>query len=280
MLFRSNVTDENAHFCMEATGIYYESLADFLYQNKFVVSVVNPAKIKGFGLSELSRTKNDRADSKLIARFCKAMNPTAWQPVKPEYKELQQLVRRLEDLKNLLQIEKNHLESARSNDVKKSIKITIKFLNKQILDITKAINDKINQNPELKKKQSLLETIPGVGENTVMQVLSFINVGNFNNVKQLDAFIGLNPQQRQSGTSVNGKSRISKIGNSSLRKSLYFPAMSAKKHNPIVKSFCQRLESAGKPKMVVICAAMRKLLHIIYGVLKSSKEFNANLAVA
>lgn len=274
-----NISAENIHVCMEATGVYYESLANFLYENKFIVSVVNPSRIKGFGMSELSRTKNDRTDAKLIARFCRAMNPLAWQPIKPEYKELQQLVRRLEDLKNLLQIEKNHLESARSDDVKKSIEIIMESLNKQIAEITKTINDKINQNPELQKKQALLETIPGIGEATIMQILSFINVENFSNVKQLDAFVGLNPKQRQSGTSVNGQSKISKIGNSSLRKTFYFPAIVARQHNPIIKSFCQRLELAGKPKMVIICAAMRKLVHVVYGVLKSGKAFDAKLAI-
>ena len=223
-----NINTENVHVCMEATGIYYESLADFLYQNKFIVSVINPARIKGFGMSELSRTKTDRADSKLIARFCKAMNPSVWHPVKPEYKELQQLVRRLEDLKNLLQIEKNHLEATKSIDVKISIESVVEHLNKQIEEIINIINDKINQNPELQKNQKLLETIPGIGEATIMQILSFINIENFNNVKQLDAFIGLNPKQRQSGTSVNGKSKISKIGNSNLRKILFSPAIVAK----------------------------------------------------
>ena len=275
-----NVNIENIHACMEVTGIYSESLADFLYGINCMVSVVNPAKIKGFGMSELSRTKTDRADSKLIARFCKAMDPPAWQPTKLEYKELQQLVRRLEDLKNLIQIENNHLESVRSDEVKKSIDNVIENLNKQIEKIIKLINDKINQNPELQKKQELLETIPGIGEATIIQILSFINIENFNNVKQLDAFLGLNPQQRQSGTSVNGKSRISKIGSSSLRKTFYFPAIVAKQHNPIIKAFCDRLNMAGKPKMVIICAAMRKLVHIVYGVLKSGKAFDASLAIA
>ena len=251
-----------------------------MYKINCTVSVVNPARVKGFGMGELSRTKTDRTDSKLIARFCKAMNPLAWQPVKPEYKELQQLVKRLEDLKNILQIEKNHLEAAISYDVKKSIEYVLEHLNKQIEEIINVINGKINQNPELQKKQALLETIPGIGEATIMQILSFINVENFSNVKKLDAFIGLNPKQKQSGISVNGKSRISKIGNGSLRKIFYFPALTAKQHNPIVKAFCERLKIAGKPKMVIVCAAMRKLVHIIYGVLKSGKVFDANLAVA
>lgn len=112
----------------------------------------------------------------------------------------------------------------------------------------------------------------------MIQILSFIDIDNFNNIKQLVAFIGLNPKHRQSGTSVNGYSRISKTGNSNLRKTLYFPAIVAKQHNPIIKVFCERLKATGKPTMVIICAAMRKLIHIIYGVLKSGKSFDAALA--
>jgi transposase len=262
---------------MEATGIYWEELANFLYNINCKVSVVNPVKIKGFGMSELSRTKTDRADSKLIARFCKAIEPPAWQPIKPEYKELQLLVRRLEDLQNLFRIEKNHLETATSNDIKKSIESIIGSLTSNIEEITKLINNKINQNPELQKKQKLLETIPGIGNATIMHILSFINIEKFSNIKQLDAFLGLNPKQRQSGTSINGQSRISKVGNSNLRKTFYFPAIVAKKHNPIIKAFCERLKIKGKPTMVIICAAMRKLVHIIYGILKSGKAFDATL---
>lgn len=270
-----NITD--MHACMEATGIYGEALAEFLYEIGCIVSIVNPTKIKGFGMSELSRTKTDRADSKLIARFCKAINPAAWVPIKPEHKELQRLIKRLEDLKKLLQIEKNHLESAELSNIKKSIESVIKHLQVQIQEITKLINNIINKNPDLQQKQKLLETIPGVGQATVIQILGFINIDNFSNIKQLDAFVGLNPKQKQSGTSIHGYSKISKIGSTSLRKTFYFPAIVAKQHNPIIKIFCERLKAKGKATMVIICAAMRKLIHIIYGVLKSGKAFDANL---
>jgi transposase len=133
--------------------------------------------------------------------------------LKPEHKKLQQLLRRLEDLKNLLQIEKNHLEVAVTNEIKKSIEFIVKSLNKQIKEIIKLINEIINQHPELQKKQKLLATIPGIGEATMIQILSFIDIDNFNNIKQLVAFLGLNPKHRQSGKSINGYSRISKTGN-------------------------------------------------------------------
>jgi len=268
---------ENLHACMEATGIYGEPLANFLYQANFTVSVVNPLKIKGFGMSELSRNKTDHSDSKLIARFCKAMNPPVWHPIEPERKELQALVRRLEDLQNLLRQENNHLEATLSINIKKSIKLVIKFLEKQIEELKNSIRDNINNDPHLKDQKTLLETIPGIGEATIIQIVSFIDVKNFNNIKQLTAFIGLNPKQRQSGTSVNGQSKISKIGNSSLRKAFYLPAIVAKRYNPTIKIFCERLKASGKQTMVIICAAMRKLIHIIYGVLKSGRPFDAAL---
>lgn len=154
-----------------------------------------------------------------------------------------------------------------------------KRLAEEIAAVKKAIREQIESNSDLKNKQRLFETIPGVGEGTIAQVLAFIgNVEDFKSAKQLAAFLGLNTKHRQSGTSIRGQSRISKTGDSHLRKSFYMPSMSAKKHNPIIKSFCERLQVAGKPPMVIIIAAMRKLVHFIYGVLKSRKAFDSKWA--
>lgn len=110
-------------------------------------------------------------------------------------------------------------------------------------------------------------------------MLAFIgNVDDFKNAKQFAVFVGLNPKQRQSGTSVHGRSRMSKIGNSNLRKAFYMAAVSAKRYNPVIRNFCENLKKAGKPNMLIIGVAMRKLVHIIFGVLKSEKPFNINLA--
>lgn len=128
----------------------------------------------------------------------------------------------------------------------------------------------------MRDQKKLLETIPGVGEATISQILSFVDYQRFENAKQVAAFVGLNPKQHESGSSVRGRTRISKMGDGNLRKSLYMPAIVAKKYNPIIKEFCERLKKAGKPPMLIIGAAMRKLLHLIYGVLKSGKPFDAN----
>ena len=263
-----------AHACLEATGIYGEGLATHLFDIGCKVSVVNPAQVKGFAQSELARTKTDKADSQLIARFCRAIKPALWQKKPKHVRELQAWVRRLEALQSLQNQEANRLEVSEPC-IQASIKAIVKHLEKEIKQVKQKIKEHIKQHPDLRDKQQLLESIPGVGEATIAQVLAFMgNIEDFKSAKQLAAFVGLNPKQRQSGTSVQGRTRLSKMGNSNLRKAFYMPAITAKRYNPIINSFCKRLEAAGKPKMLIIGAAMRKLIHIIYGVLKSGKVFN------
>ncbi|HQY22316.1 MAG TPA: IS110 family transposase [Gammaproteobacteria bacterium] len=276
-LKNKNIT--TLHVCMEATGNYGDALATYLFELGYTVSVVNPAQIKGFGKSELSRNKTDRADAQLIARFCRAMAPVSWTPKPQHIRELQAWVRRLEALQNMYYQENNRFGVV-DVIVKASIKKIMGQLEKEIADIKKTIREHIGAHPDLQAKSALLATIPGVGEATISQILAFVgNVEAFKNAKQLAAFVGLNPTQRQSGTSVRGRTHLSKMGDSNLRKALYLPAMTAKKYNPIIKKFCDNLANGGKPKMLIIGAAMRKLIHIIYGVLKSQKPFDANIAM-
>lgn len=266
------------HACMEATGNYGEALATFLYDSGITVSVVNPAQVKGFAQSSMSRNKTDRADAILIARFCLAVQPKAWQPDPAHIRELQDLVRRLETLKDMLQQETNRLHVA-SDKITPFIRTVVDKLSNQIEEIKKKIKDHISQHPDLRDKEKLLETIPGIGKATIAQVLAFIGDPSlFKSAKQLAAFIGLNPRHQQSGTSVNGRSRLSKIGDARLRKAFYMPAIVAKNYNPALKDFAERLRGSGKNTMVIIGAIMRKLVHIIYGVLKSGKPFDARLA--
>ena len=263
--------------CMEATGIYGKNLADFLYERKIIISVVNPARIKGFSQSELARSKNDILDAKLIARFCKLIRPEPWQPEPEHTKILQQWVRRLDDLIIMHRQEENRLEAA-ENCIKQNIESHIKSLEEQIKEAREVIKKHIDNHPDLKGKKELLLSIPAIGDSTVAQVLAFIgDVNKFNKAKEVAAFVGLNPKQRQSGSSVNGRTRLSKTGNAELRKALYMPAVVAMRYNPIIKNFCERLTKSGKHKMCIIGAIMRKLVHIIYGVLKSGKKFDENI---
>ncbi len=264
------------HFCMEATGKYGEKLAYWLHERGLKVSVVNPARIKNYGRSRLKRTKNDKADAVLIATFCLKECPEAWRPLPAESKELQELTRELHRVKDLLAQEKTRLKSGSdSGAVVDSIRSRITFLEAQMEVVQEQINSHIQDCPNLRKQQQLLISIPGIGQPTAQALLAEIpDIHRFKSVRQLVAYAGLAPSERSSGT-LRGQTRISKVGSTRLRKLLYFPAVSGKRYNPVIIDFCNRLESAGKTKMVAIGAAMRKLLHIIFGVLKSERPFDA-----
>lgn len=268
---------DTAHACMEATGGYEVKLAKYLYDHTFKVSVINPARIKGFSMSQLSRVKTDKADCQLIAQFCEAMQPDLWQPKPIHIQKLQQWVNRLDTLiANKFQ-ESNRLEDT-DPEVTADIQSHIDFINERIKEVEKLIANHIKQHKDLNDKSQLLASIPGIGEKTIAVILAFLaNMEDFDSAKQVAAFVGLNPKPRQSGSSVRGTSRISKTGDADLRKAFYMPAVVAIKHNPIIKDFSPRLSGAGKSKMVIVIASMRKLLHIIYGVLKNKTLFNANI---
>jgi transposase len=265
------------HACMEATGNYGDMLAHHLLNSGACVSVVNPARIKGFGQSELTRTKTDKNDAQLIARFCQAVNPSLWQPKPVNIRELQQWVRRAEALKRMKRQELNRKSTNMFAEIADSIDQIIAVIDQQLKEAKRAIKKLIVDDEFLNHKGKLLESIPGIGEDTIGWIIAFIGEPNdFERAKEVSAFLGLNPRQNQSGSSVKGRTRISKIGDSTLRKALYMPALTAMKHNPLIKAFSDSLKERGKPNKVVIVAAMRKLVHIAYGVLKNNQPFNAN----
>lgn len=267
---------DSVHACMEATGGYESKLAQYLYDNNFKVSVINPARIKGFSMSKLSRVKTDKADSELIAQFCQAMQPDLWKPTPLNIQELQQWVRRLDSLIANKNQENNRLDGA-SEVVAINISTHIEFLDKKIQEVEELISNNIKGHQDLNDKSKLLNSIPGIGEKTIAIILAFLTVENFDSAKQVVAFVGLNPKPKQSGSSVLGAGRISKTGDADLRKAFYMPAIVSLRFNPIIKGFAERLSSVGKAKMIVVIAAMRKLLHIIYGVLKNKTPFNKNV---
>jgi transposase len=266
----------NGHVCMEATGQYGDGLAEFIFKQGWQVSVVNPARIKAYAGSKLRRNKTDKADAQLIAEYCLREKPALWSPPPASFKELQALVRRLDDLQaNFLQ-ENNRLKSGgKCQVVQEDIIGHIAFLERNIEQIKKAIQDHINSHPDLKQRKELLTSIPGIGDLTAAKVLGEIrDVCDFEDARQLAAYAGLTPRNFISGTSVHKKSRLSKMGNSNLRKALYMPAIVAMKCNPIIREFYQRLIMSGLRKMEAIGAAMHKLLRLIFGILKSGSPFD------
>lgn len=264
------------HACMEATGAYGDALAIHLHEQDYMVSVVNPAAIKAYAQSHLSRTKTDRVDAALIAGFCSERKPPAWHPPAPEVQELQALVRRLESLTEMHTAEENRLSSGISvKPVRESVEQLIVHLCEQIKRTQALIREHINNHPELKRQRELLDSIPGIGETTAAALLAEVSdFSQYRSARQVAAFAGLVPRERQSGSSVRGRTRLSKIGNARLRKALYFPAITALRCSPFFQTWAKGLRERGKSKMSVIGAAMRKLIHLAYGVLKTGKPFD------
>lgn len=259
--------------CLEATGPYSLPLADFLVAQGYSVSLVNPARIHAFAKSELSRTKTDKADAKLIARYALVMQPLLWTPPPPEIRRLQALTRRLEHLLEIHQMERNRLETA-DDAVVESIQTLLTAIEGEIKAIRNAIETHISNWPDLDQRRKLLESIPGIGTATIAHLLIVLSPHQgFTDAKQVVAFAGLAPALRQSGQ-WTGQTRISKNGDPMLRKALYMPALSAWAHNPIIRAFCLRLKANGKNGKAIVCAAMRKLIHIAFGIIKSGKPFD------
>ena len=268
-----------AHICLEATGAYGRGLARFLAQQQLLISVVNPAQIHAFGKTELTRAKTDKADARLIARYCRMHRPAPWVPPAEEIVVLQALVQRLEDLLALQTMENNRLEAA-TGPARESVEAVLQFVHQQIEMLRLQIEIHIDKHPDLKNQQELLSSIPGIGDNTAATLLAFLcPLDRFRSVKQVVAYAGLNPCIRQSGQWA-GKTPIAKAGNALLRKALYLPAVVAKRHNPVIAAFCDRLLARGKRPMQVVVAAMRRLLHLAFGVLKSGQPFDPNFGLA
>lgn len=268
----------SVHACLEATGTYGDAVALFLHEQGHTVSLVNPLRIKGYAAAKLQRNKTDKADARLIAEFCEKENPSPWTPPAPEISHLQALTRRIETLSEMLQMEQNRRASAPS-ETRASLDRMSQALTAEIDQLRQEINQHLDQHPKLKEQHDLLLSIPGIGEKTAQLLLSEVDFARYDDARQVAAAAGVTPRKQESGTSLK-RTNLSKLGNGSVRKALYFPAVVATRYNPIIKEFARRLKKNGKTKMQIVCAAMRKLLHQAFGVLKNNCSFNPHLVFA
>jgi len=266
----------HVHGCLEATGTYGEAVATALADAGHTVSIVNPAAVKAFAQSQLRRTKTDGVDADVLADFCAALTPPAWTPWPVEVRVLQGLVRRRDAVQDMLTQERNRQQAgALPAPVVASLQHIIEALETELADLDRQIRDHLDQHPGLRAQRDLLCTIPGIGAATVARLLAECRaITAFDSARAYAAFAGLVPRDRQSGTS-RPRAHLSKLGSSRLRWALYFPAVTAMRCNPVLQVFSRRLLAAGKQKMVVVAAVMRKLLHIVYGVLKDQRPFDA-----
>jgi len=271
---------EQLHAGMEATNCYWEAVAQHLYKQGYQVSVVNPGRIHDYARSKLMRNKTDKLDADVISDFCATQQPLLWTPPPAEVSELQALVRHLETIKAMRNQESNRLGTAlHSDQVRLSIQKHVTYLDQNITQVEDLIQEHIQHHPQMKHNCDLLKSIPGISDTTAAKLLSE-NIQAFTSTRELVAYAGLNPQQRESGTSLRGRPQLSKVGRAGLRRALYFPAITAMRYNPLISRFCDRLAQKGKVKMVQIGAAMRKLLCLALGVLKSQVPFDPNFSLS
>jgi transposase len=270
------------HVVMEATGIYHEQAALNLADAGAMVSIINPAQIKDFGRGLAVRTKTDGVDSLVLARYGAMVKPAAWTPPAPEARMLQALLARRDAIAQDLQRERNRQEKADATDtpelIRQSLANSIEFLVKQLKQLQTDIDQHIDRHPGLKDDLALLQTIPAVGPRVGSNMLSVLHCHDFGSAEQLAAYLGLVPVERQSGSSVLGRARLSKAGPARIRAVLYMAAVVATRCNPHVKAVYDRLLARGKSKMSALGAAMRKLVHLCFGVLKTRQPYQHNYA--
>lgn len=274
-------SDSEAWIVMEATGAHHEALAAWLHGKGYRVCVLNPAQVAYYARSQLQRVKNDKVDAKLIAEYGKRHQDElrTWQPEPPAIRRLKALVRRLEDLQEIQQMERNRLDLADAS-VQASIHSVLQHVERQISETLDAIRDHIDNDPDLRNKRDLLTSIDGIGERSAALLLAELGDPlRFASSRAITAFAGLNPRLQESGV-YKGQTRISRTGSSRLRAGLYMPAVCSLTHNPAISALRERLKTKGKSGKQIVCAAMRKLLHIAYGVLKSGQRFDPQLALA
>lgn len=272
--------EERVGVCLEASGGYEAAAARFLHGQGLTVSVVNPRRLVSYANSQLRRSKTDRADARLLARFCQRESDqlNAWAPPEPDQQALKEMNRGLQSLKKERDRLTNQLNRTPNDAVAEALEAVLERVDEQIERLERRIDAHVETSGHLARNRELLETIPGIGAASATQVLAELGqTSRFESARQVAAYAGLTPRHYKSGTSVERPPHLSKIGNARLRKAMCFPALTALRCNAAIKAFAERLAQRGKAKMVIVAAAMRKLLHICYGVLKNGQPFDASL---
>jgi len=274
--------------CVEASGNYWVAVAIWLREHDHAVHCANPLAVHRFIQSDLERTKTDKQDARQIAAYClsRLARPDAslrlWEPPRPVEAALRALQRRISEI-----VERRTEVLNRAQDpqvlpsVRRSCEREARSLLRERERLEREMDQLIAADPVAHTCVGLLRTIPGIGEVTARFVFAEIgDCSRFDGAPQLVAFAGLCPQERTSGRSVRGPNSTTRLGHRRLKSALYLPALAALRHDPGCQALLRRHAALGKPKMKTVVAIMRKLLHIIYGVLKTQTPYDPNRAFA
>ena len=270
----------SVRYLMEATGVYHQKFAYYLEVNNCDVSIVLPNKISNYIRTLELKTITDKSCSQAIAQFGLERKLDNWTKPNNVYKELQQLTRERDQIVQERSIVKNQIHAENSEaepNVKSLDRMTsrIKFLNSQEKEIKDDITVIVKGNADLQQIINRVTTIPGIGALTATIVLAETNGFELiRNKSQLASYAGLDVKEKQSGTSVKGKPRISKKGNRNLRKSMHLPSLTAVKWDENFKEIYARLISKHGIKMKALVAIQRKLLELIYVLFKNETIYD------
>lgn len=264
------------HACLEATSRYGDGLAVFLHEQNHLVSVVNPRRIRHYAESLLVRTRHDALDADIIARFCATQQPRLWTPAPAQLRRLQELTR----LRHFLVSQRTRLQNRLHTETKtlaRLLKRHIRQLDKTIEEIETTLTEFLQDHEELNRQVALVESISGIGPITAAAAVAELPpLGQLEHAGQAVALAGLDPRKKDSGASIRGVARLSKMGSRPLRAALYMAALTALRSNSLIRAQAERLRARGKCGKTVVCAAMRKLVRLIYGVLKHGQAFDPN----
>ena len=265
---------------VESTGVYGLDLATALDAAGFEVMVANPRASANFAKANMQRSKTDRMDAAMLLEFAEQMKFRRWQAPSAEQLRVRMIARRVHALMMTIRDEKNRLHAATqvagTDIVRRSIRATIKAIEKQVGKLRAAALRLIQADQTMNRRYELLLSVKGIGRISAIAILSELSVLPAGMTdRQWVAHAGLDPRQFESGTSIKMPARISKRGNKYLRAALYLPARVACRFDPGVKSYATRLRTAGKKPLQIHVAVMRKLLHAIHAMFASGQEFDS-----
>ena len=266
--------------CLEATGSYSDALALDLFARGYTLSVLNPAVLVDYRRSHNIRSKTDKLDAHLLARYAQENQPRPYKPLPDEIVSLRALLHHRDDVQHMLRQEHNRLEAGRMTQaIQQRVRTHVQQLQAEFKTTEGEIKAHLKAHPHLKAIWQRLQTIPGIGWLTAARLLAHLGeISRFEKVGSLVSLAGLAIKEESSGSSVRGKAQIDRHGRKDLRQTLYMSAVVAKRVSPHMQGWAKRLQAQGKPKKIILVAIMRKLLHIVYGVWKREQDYQPALA--
>jgi transposase len=276
---KKKANGEVVHVVLESTGVYGFDLALALHRAGFEVMVANPRASANFAKATMQRSKTDRLDAVMLLEFAEQMQFKKWQPPSANQLQIRTISRRIYALTGAVRDEKNRMHAANqvagTEIVKRSIRASLKALDKQVRELRAAALKLIQTDAVLSRRFELLLTVKGIGQISAIAILAELAVlPDDMSDRQWVAHAGLDPRQCESGTSIKLPPRISKRGNKYLRAALYLPARVACRFQPGVVEFAAGLRARDKAPLLIHVAVMRKLLHAIHGMFRTNTAFD------